>query len=501
MDRKPGKTFVEKDFKKNGLILAVVLIITIIIIALVTLVPNRTPQAGDSSRIGVSRSFMFPFAYLDGNDALKVIDSELNILSVDDSVTSPTHDFTKEKIYYLRENVLYEYDIKLNKRRILVGGSVADFRVLNDRSAFIYVTPAKELHFYDYLTRDNIILGNGMPSLSLDSCLAVGKTGYIFTCEGNETTGDLYYGDNSGNVRKIAEHISVGTAVISQNEKYISYRQDGCLYVTDINGNVIDSLKGAQLILSENTGEAVTESQSIGKFNEGAEICYAVNSGKMYHFTGKEFRQIDTDVSSIIYYSQDSDRVFYTKASQDRTDKVDVVMSCDGKIPVTLIQVSQESSFVWLETSGELYCLDGKILRCVNVYDDCAVRQVANGVTSLKYYPGKAFVVYTDSLNNNYYAMNGNKIEQVAEGSVRYYGSAGNLYLLQSTYSHGYLSLDLVENDSMQRLDSNIVKVVALDSSMSQILYLNNKGLMLWTDSETVLLDTPEEVTAVALKN
>lgn len=503
MNRKPGKTFVEKDFKKNGLILGVVLIVILIIIALVTLLPNRTPQAGDLSRIGVSRSFMFPFAYLDENSALKVIDNDLNILAVDDSVTAPTHDFTKEKIYYLRENVLYEYDIKLDTRRILVGGSVSDFRVLNDRSAFVYVTLAKELHMYDYLTEKDIILGDNVPCLSFDNCLSVGRYGFIFMSDGDAVTADLYYGDNSGNVKMLAGEVTVGTAVISKNENYISYEKDGVLYITDRVGNVISSLKNSHLILCEEQGEAVAETPETGKLNEGVEISYVLSDWehKLYYFTGKELKQIDSDVEDIVCFSDDSDRVFYTKTAQEESGQIDVMMSYAGKTAVSLVQVNPASKFAWLDGSGELYCLDGKILRCVSVFDNYKVRQVANGVTGLKYYPGKPFVVYTDNLRNNYYVMPGEKTEQVAYGSVRFYGLASNVYLLQSTYNNGYLSLDIVENDSMKRLDSNIIKVVALDSSMSQILYLNSKGLVLRTESETMLLDTPGEVTAVALKD
>ena len=58
----------------------------------------------------------------------------------------------------------------------------------------------------------------------------------------------------------------------------------------------------------------------------------------------------------------------------------------------------------------------------------------------------------------------------------------------------------MVKNNDMQRLDSEIFQVVAMDSSLSQILYLNGNGLMLRTQDDTKLLDNPEIITCVPLK-
>ncbi|MBE7056349.1 MAG: hypothetical protein E7388_02775 [Ruminococcaceae bacterium] len=502
MGRTPGKTYVEKDFRKNSVVLTVVLIITLIIIALVSLIPNRTSKGGDLSRIGVSRSFMFPFAYLDERNALKVIDSDLKILSVDDSVSSSVHDYTKEKIYYLREDVLYEYDIKLNKRRILVGGSVTDYRVLNDRSAFVYVTQAKELHLYDYITKKDIVLADDMPSMSLACCLSVGDSGFIFMGDGNAVLANLYYSDNSGNVTEIAKDVTVGTSVISENESHICFVKDNTLYITDTKGNSVADITGGKLISSVSKVENVASAPETGKFNEGRKISYVLSEhNELYWFTGKELRIVDSDVSEIVLYNEESSRIFYTKLTKEDSEDMEVLMSKNGRRASSVVKVSYASEFIWQEITGELYCLDGKDLKCIEVFDNFSVRDVATGVTGIKYYPGKSFVVYTDSLKNNYYSMPDGSIEQVANGSVRLYGLSANVYLLQSTYDGDCLSLDIVENDGMQRLDSDIIKVIALDSSLSQVMYLNNKGLMLRTDHETKLLDTPGLISCVPLKD
>ncbi len=501
MGRNPGRTYVEKNFKRNGLILLVVLIITAIIIAVVTLIPAGVSQGGDLSRIGVSRSFVFPFAYLDEKESLKVIDQSHNILAVDDSVSSPVHDYTKEKIYYLREDVLYEYNIKLNKRRILVGGSVTDFRILNDRSAFVYVTQAGELHFYDYITERDSVIAEDMPDCSLELCLLVGKNGFAFMGEGSETTADVFYGDNSGHVKKLAADATVGTLCVSENEDYICFRKNETLFVTNKDGRELASLKKGNLLLNVASEETVAKAPVAGKLDEGVKIRYALTEdGKLYYFNGKKFTLVDSSVIGSVAVNNENGRIFYGKISGDDEKDMDVYVSNKGASPVKLTKASVGSQFIWLEIPGQLYCLDGNSLSCVDVYEDYNVRKVAEGVTKLMAYPGKSFVVYTDGLMNNYYVMPGGKIEQVANGSVRFYGLSASVYLLQSTYGMGSLSLDMVENDDMQRLDSDILKVVAMDSSLSQILYLNNNGLMLRTETETKLLDNPEIVTCVPLK-
>ena len=506
MSRKPGRTFVEKDFKKNGVVLITVLLVTVVIIALVSLIPSQTPKVGDLSRNGVSRSFMFPLAYQDENDSLKVIDSELNVSSVDDSVSDAVHDFQKEKIYYLRENVLYEYDIKQNNRRILIGGGVADYRVLNDRSAIVYLTTAGEFNLYGYTDEKSITLGKCGAVNSIGRLVMIGNSGFLYFTQisQNDNTGDLFFSDNEGNFRKISDSVRLETARISPKDRYFTYQKNECLYITDSNGKEIANCTGASLIESAKQALTFDELNTISKFNQGVEISYTYRAGEsggvLDYFTGKDFKSIDSGVLNIIYYSEENDRLFYTVASGDG-DKIDLMMSVKGGTSRKVVTAGENSEFIWCESTGKIFCLDDGDLFRINVFNDFERTQLASGVSTMRLYPGKPFIVYTDALYNNYYVLSDNSTEQVAAGAVRLYGITNNSYLLQSTYNGAHMSLDLVENDSMQRLDSDVDVLVCFDSTFDNVLYKTWEGLVLMNEKGTHTVDTTGSVSLVELKN
>ena len=505
MSRKPGRTFVEKDFKKNAVILIAVLSVTLILIALVSLLPSQTPQTGDSERNGVSRSFMFPLAYQDENQSLKVINSDFSVSSVDDSVSDAVHDFQKEKIYYLRENVLYEYDIKQNNRRILIGGGLADYRFLNDRSAIVYLDTAGGLHLYDYLDKKSLALGDCAASNGLGRLVMTGRYGFLYFINVSQknNTGDLYYSDNEGKSLMIAGGVQLESARISSHDRYFSYQKGGVLYITDDKGKEITSRPNARLI--ESTGQALAFEPlgSVTPFNQGIEISYAYTGGEkvgeVAYFTGTTWRQISDEVLDIIHYSAESDRLFYTVPGED-TEQVNLMMSARGKTSRLVCTAGSDSSFLWSESTGKIFCLDDGNLSCIRVFDDFEQSRLATGVRSMRLYPGKAFLVYTDAMYNNYYVLSDYVTEQVAAGAFRLYGMANNKYLLESTYHGARISLDLVENDSMQRLDSDVSVLVCFDSTFTNVLYRNGEGLVLRGKKGAVTVDGTGSVSLVELK-
>jgi hypothetical protein len=242
----------------------------------------------------------------------------------------------------------------------------------------------------------------------------------------------------------------------------------------------------------------------ISTFNQGVEISYTYgeeqNGGTVEYFTGSGFKPIDDGVLSIIYYSGESDRLFYT-VSSDTAGKIDLMMSAKGRSPQKVTTAGESSEFIWCESTGKIFYLDGGELYRINVFDDFEQTQLASGVSSMKLYPGKAFIVYTDALYNNYYVLSDNATEQVAAGAVRLYGITNNNYLLQSTYNGAHMSLDLVENDSMQRLDSDVDVLVCFDSTFDNVLYQTWEGLVLRNGEGAHTVDTTGSVSLVELKN
>ena len=57
MFQKKERSFVSKDAKKHIIILGIVLFAAIILIAIISLLPNRMPQLGNTDRNGVARNF------------------------------------------------------------------------------------------------------------------------------------------------------------------------------------------------------------------------------------------------------------------------------------------------------------------------------------------------------------------------------------------------------------------------------------------------------------
>ena len=507
MSRKPGRTFIEKDFKKNGAVLITVLLVTVVIIALVSLLPNQTPQEGDVSRSGVSRSFMFPVAYTDDGSSLKVIDSDLNVSAVDDSVSDAVHDFQKEKIYYIRENVLYEYDIKQNNRRILIGGGVEDYRVLNDRSAIVYLTTAGELVLYDYSGKTGRTLCRCGEVSSLGKLVMVGNSGFLYFAETDQTNqkGTLYFSDNEGDSRKISDDVQLETARISPKDRYITYKKRGDLYVADSSSQEIAARSGASLVETAKQPLAIRELNTLSEFNQGVEISYAFSAGEkgtggeISYFTGEDFRPVSGGVLALVYYSEESDRLFYTVSSETESGAVDLMMSVKGKDGQRVMTASPSGEFIWCEGTGKIFCLDQGELYRVSVFDDFKKVQLATGVSSMKLYPGKSFIVYTDALYNNYYVLSDHATEQVAAGASRLYGITNNSYLLESTYNGAHMSLDLVENSSMQRLDSDIEMPICFDSNFDHVLYLTWEGLVLRNSQGAHLVDNTSTVSLVRL--
>lgn len=497
MGRTPGRIYVEKDTKKNTLILICALLITVIIIALINIWPTQAPRLGDVSKNGVARSFMFPFVYTDGDNSLYVLRENKVITAIDDSVSESVHDFRKEKVYYLRDHVLYEYNISGDSRKILVAGFVSSFKVLDDRSTIIYTTINGDLCLYDCPNKTSKVIGQNYNS-DLSVLSAAGKSHllYIDGLEQESMTADLYCADNNGETRLISTGITVdqqnSTFSISPDDKYITYEKEDTLFLLDFDGKELVTAENSSLIKEQPQDVVIESGTELSYCNEGAPVKYILQEKQelsvLSYFTGKGLKTISDKVNKIICYSENSDRIFFTVPSAEDPDKIDLMMSVGGKTPVKAGSASESAEVVWNENSGRLYLLDYNVLYRIQVFDDFKTKEVASGVYGLQAYLGKPFVVYTDVLGNDYYVLSENSIEQAGVGAERLYGLDSSRYLLASVYSGNKLSLDYVDGESMRRINSNVTKIVAFDKNIENVLYLTADGMMLKSGEETVNL-------------
>ena len=510
MGRKPGRTYVEKDFKKNTLILVVALLITVVIIALISIWPTQAPRLGDVSKNGVARSFLFPFVYTDGDNSLYVLREDRVITAIDDSVSYSVHDFLKEKVYYLRDHVLYEYNISSDSRKILVAGFVDSFKVLDDRSTIIYATLNGDLYLYDCANKTGKAIGkNEISDLSVLSVTGKSHLLYIDGFDKDGATADLYCADNDGETRLISDGITVSTQdrtfSISPDDKYITYIKENVLYILDFDGRELAAVENGSLIEEQPQNVLIDSGTKLSYCNEGVPVDYILQEGEnasvLSYFTGKGLKTISENVGKIIGYTESSDRLFFTVSSEDDSKQIDVMMSVDGKEPVKAVSASNNAEFVWNENSGRLYLLDDNVLYRIHVFDDFKIKEVASGVYGLQVYLGKPFVVYTDVMGNDYYVLSENSVEQAGVGVKRLYGLDSSKYLLASVYSGDKLSLDYVDGESMRRINSNVLAVLAFDKNIENVLYLTADGLMLKSGDETVNLGNVSAVVPTEMIN
>lgn len=453
---------------------------------------------------------MFPFVYTDGDNSLYVLREDKEITAIDDSVSYSVHDFRKEKVYYLRDHVLYEYNIPGDSRKILVAGFVSSFKILDDRSTIIYATLSGDLHLYDCPNQTSKEIGkNGISDLSVLSATGKSHLLYLDGFERDGATADLYCADNNGETRLVADNIAASsqerTFSISPDDRYITYKKENVFYILDFDGRELAAVENGSLIEERPQTVVIDSGTKLSYCNEGVPVTYILQAEgdtfTLSYFTGKGRTTISENVKTIISYTERSDRIFYTVSSTENPDGTDVMMSVDGEAPVKVISASADAEFVWNENGGRLYTLDDNVLYRIHVFDDFKTKEVASGVYGLQAYLGKPFVVYTDVMGNSYYVLSESGVEQVGVGAERLYGLDSSKYLLASVYSGDKLSLDYVDGESMRRINSNVISVLAFDKNIENVLYLTAEGLMLKNGKETVNLGSVSAVVPTEMIN
>jgi hypothetical protein len=127
------KVYIQNESKGYAIALMTVFILVLVIVAILSLLPGRSPKIGDVDKNGVARSFLFPFVFIDEHKTLFILNDDLDVTEIDDNAHSAVHDVKKNKVYYIRENTLYEYNIKKNLR-VALAQDIDSYSILADRS-------------------------------------------------------------------------------------------------------------------------------------------------------------------------------------------------------------------------------------------------------------------------------------------------------------------------------------------------------------------------------
>lgn len=487
---KKGYYFVTKNNKKNLILTLVVLVIFCVILAVISLLPSKFKDKWLNTDNGVARTTMFPFVYTSDN-SLFLINEKLEKIEIDDSVSNCIHDVNFNFIYYLRDNVLYEYDIDSNSRVNLSDG-VVDFRLFDERTSILCTNSVNDLYLYLYNNKGNIKLNkSSLENIHAEYFYQTGTKYVLFLDDYNdsEKTASLMRADLDGKTKCIAKDIDITKNFsISDNDAHIMFYKGNKMHVSDINGKIIKSYENANVILRSVQPVMAEPCTKVDNYGDGISFSYFLvnisksgNSGDLMYFED-EFVQIDNNVRSIIHFFDDDKLVLYTK--KDADGSVSLFKCIKGSDSAKIFTCSSSDKFFYNEQSSFLYIQSAEgYLRRINIHDKSAkVTDVAEGTGVLFDYVGKSFVGYHDlDGESQFLILNTNSIEEFAMNEIRYYGKFSNKYLLCREYQPGMFSLDYTIDGHTTRIANSIDKNVFFDRELKYVIYSCNNEMFLWS--------------------
>ena len=216
MTRKIGKTYIKKEKKLSFLITLITLVVVGMVIAVIELLPGDVPELGYSEQNGLGRSFMYPFVFTDGHDQLFIMKEDNSVVTVDNNVSYSLHDSAYEKVYYIRNTMIYEYSIKTNDR-VALCDNAKEFSLLGNRRGIVYTDTSNRLLLYLFKGEENVLLSTeGNTELPY---YVVSDEGVVFA-DGQT----LKYCDYFGESKVITENLNtLKKFYISSDNEYICY--------------------------------------------------------------------------------------------------------------------------------------------------------------------------------------------------------------------------------------------------------------------------------------
>ena len=499
------KVFVKRDVRGYIVFFAVMIFVAAVVVCVLALLPGRNPTLRGVSDSGLGRSFVFPFVFTDERNSLYLVKSQgETAIPVDDSVRDVLHVASKGVVYYVRDNVLYCYEISAG-RRYSVATNVDRYTVAGDRTSIYYSAPDGSLWY-----------SNGKKSTRLDEA-AEGKNGAFFTAgkaavlfisnvDNAAGTADLCAFTPGGSVKKLASGISsVDRFGFSGGDKYAFATCSGELSVYDMKGNVIARAPRAVPIEASKQAALYEPTTKILTLDGNAALRYAyvpaeddTSFGSILYFGGKNFKTLATNVCRIIYCSSDHGLLIYSVPEEDG----ERVYRSNGKgSSEKLILLKDTARCLYDTDSDYLYYQksDGALYR-VNVYSSKLDSVQISESSSLLYkYPGKPFVQFTiEDSDLVSLVHSSNTVQQYSvEKETRLYGADNDKYLLLRVYGDSMLSLDLADSGYLTRISANVDNNVFFDGLLNTVIYTSGGSLWMWTGKETTELGRFGRITAV----
>ena len=499
---------VHVDRKKAFLIFSGAVLVTALILAIISLLPDRTKKAETTSvDSGLSMDPILPFVYSSENN-LYVLSSDKKNLEVDDTVENAIFDKKSDKVYYLREKVLYEYNIKKNER-IKISENTTNFKIFYNRTAFIYSTA--DNHTFIYKNGKSVQLNFNMAqSENLKQPTAMGNKYVLFLENYNvdEKIANLMILSPDGRIKQVAEGINVMKSFyLSEDESLIYYYKKENLFVSDRSGKIKQQFNNSMIILnpkqislpsdnvSGNVAPAVFTSfakthyvlENIGENSQSAELVY---------FTDRDKKVVDNNVYKIMTYSADRDVVVYLKKDGS---KIIAYVSIKGATPKKVTECSDDSRFMIDDKYNFLYVYippENNTLYRINLYDKVLNKNVmSDDVSDFYKYFKKDIIVYIDKKQENQYTIiNGGNPTLLNMKELPLYGISYNKYLFCRQASSGKITLDLVSSDTMTRITGDLNGGVYFDGQIKNVLYISKDNLCLWENGNSTMFGNLKEI-------
>lgn len=506
MAHKIGKTYIKKERKLSFIITLLTLVIVGVVIAVIELLPSDIPELGYSEQNGLGRSFMYPFVFTDGQNQLFVLKEDNSVVTVDNNVSYSIHDSKHEKIYYIRNTMIYEYSIKTNDR-IALCDNAKEFSLLGNRRGIVYTDAANRLLIYLFKGEENLILTKEEASES--PYYVVSNEGVAFN-DGKK----MLYCDYMGDSKVLSENLNTAKKFyISDDDKNICFYEENKLIITDTKGKVIQTIDNGQIITSQEETALIYPTTNELNNNEGVKFKYflsnigqveisntslgSYSAGVLQYFNGKKLNKVATNIYKVIYYSNEDDFLLYTVLN---ADKMDVYMTSNGGKPRKQITCDVNDSFLFDNVSDYLYYRDSEgTLNRYDIYDTKhkAVK-IADDIKNTYAYYNKPFVAYTDKEQEYVYLVLNDKIERTdADYDIRLYGRSHEAYLLCRQNSNGLMTLDYVFEDRLTRIANNVGLNIYFDRDLENAVYNENGKMFLWHKGNITCIGDYEAVKAV----
>ncbi len=500
--------------KKYMITFAIALVVAAVVIAIFSLVTNRHTETWLSGDSGAARENMFPFVFTSGK-SLYVLDEKLSVNSVDDTVENVVHDVGLSKIYYTRQGVLYEYDIKADSRNVVCSG-VSSFALFKERRSIVFSGQDGGIYVYLYngkkIERLRGAYGEGETA---ESSFVSGKSHFAYLSDYNEEKGTakLYVSDLLGKTKCIAENVNAGGAVyIWEEDSAVSYYKENLLVVADMNGNVKFSLENAAVVTEAGRNYATEACTEVRRYGGEKNIRYITTEVskdgdkavlQYVDVNGDKFslKAVASDVKSIVEVCEQEELVVYT--AEKNAENFDVFVCRKGGTPKKIMSCKNGTTLYYDTNSHFLFIKrTEKKLSYIDTNDKKLCETVLyEDAGSVYPYVNKPFAVFHNSDETLHGILLKNKrLEYFSASEARLYGKYDDEYLMCRNNENGMFSLDYVKDGKLTRINGNVGRNVIFDKTIKNVVYLSDGELRIWQrDKDVSLGEFPEGIEAVSV--